>query len=64
MLRALGLARRLPKEEATAEALRATVLAVADDPEVAARCAAVKALMADEGGTKQAADLVGAALST
>ncbi|MET8011667.1 macrolide-inactivating glycosyltransferase [Streptomyces sp. NPDC005271] len=64
MLQALGVARHLPKEEATAEALRSAVLAIADDPEVTARYAEVTARMADEGGTKQAADLIEVALST
>jgi MGT family glycosyltransferase len=62
MLQSLGVARHLPKEEATAENLRAAVLALVDDPEVARRLDAVRAQMAQEGGTRQAADLVEAEL--
>ncbi|WP_425472893.1 macrolide family glycosyltransferase [Streptomyces botrytidirepellens] len=61
-LQSLGVARQLPKEEITAESLRAAVLALADDPRVAARCAEVKARMAAEGGPERAADLIEAEL--
>ncbi|MCP9205785.1 macrolide-inactivating glycosyltransferase [Streptomyces sp. NEAU-Y11] len=64
VLQGLGVARHLPKEEATPEALREAVLALAGDPEVAARCAAVRERMAGEGGTRRAADLIEARLST
>jgi MGT family glycosyltransferase len=57
-LQSLGVARQLPKEEVTAEALREAVLALAEDPGVAARCAAVRARLAAEGGPKRAADLI------
>ncbi|MFI2779472.1 macrolide-inactivating glycosyltransferase [Streptomyces sp. ALB3] len=62
MLQALGVARHLPKEEADAASLRAAVLALVDDPEVAARLAEVRERMAGEGGTKRAADLIEAEL--
>jgi MGT family glycosyltransferase len=62
MLVTLGVARRLDTEAATADALREAVLSVADDPEVAARLAAVQASMAAEGGTRRAADLIEAEL--
>ncbi|SBT90903.1 glycosyltransferase, MGT family [Streptomyces sp. DI166] len=62
MLQALGVARRLDTEEATAEALRETALALVDDPEVARRLKEIQAEMAGEGGTRRAADLIEAAL--
>ncbi|MFC9242695.1 macrolide-inactivating glycosyltransferase [Streptomyces sp. NPDC057136] len=62
MLQALGVARHLPMEEANAETLREAVLALVDDPQVAARVAAVRARMSQEGGTKRAADLIEAEL--
>jgi MGT family glycosyltransferase len=62
MLQALGVARHLPTQEATAEALRETALALLDDPEVARRLKEVQASMAQEGGTRRAADLVEAEL--
>ncbi|MFI6877367.1 macrolide-inactivating glycosyltransferase [Streptomyces sp. NPDC050400] len=62
MLQGLGVARHVPKEEATAETLRAAVLALVDDPEVARRLAALQRDMADEGGTQRAADLIEAEL--
>ncbi|WSY31286.1 macrolide-inactivating glycosyltransferase [Streptomyces sp. NBC_00887] len=62
MLQALGVARHLPKEEADATSLRAAVLALVDDPEVAEKLARVRERMAGEGGTKRAADLIEAEL--
>ncbi|MFF4224662.1 macrolide family glycosyltransferase [Streptomyces abikoensis] len=62
MLVELGVARRLAKEEATPEALREAVLALAGDPDVAARGAAIRRRMAAEGGIRRAADLVEAEL--
>ncbi|MEU5777949.1 macrolide-inactivating glycosyltransferase [Streptomyces venezuelae] len=62
MLQGLGVARHLPMEDATAEALREAVLALVDDPEVARRLGEIKDAMAAEGGTKQAADLIEAEL--
>ncbi|MFH8473512.1 macrolide-inactivating glycosyltransferase [Streptomyces sp. NPDC018000] len=62
MLQALGVARHLPMAEVTPESLRAAVLALVGDPEVAKRAAAVRDRMAGEGGTKQAADLIEAEL--
>lgn len=62
MLRGLGVARRLATEEATAETLRETALALVDDPEVSRRLKEVRAGMAEEGGTRRAADLIEAEL--
>ncbi|MFG2429385.1 macrolide-inactivating glycosyltransferase [Streptomyces sp. NPDC048590] len=62
MLQALGVARHLPKEEADAASLRAAVLALVDDPDVAARLARIQERMAGEGGTRRAADLIEAEL--
>ncbi|ALV32661.1 macrolide-inactivating glycosyltransferase [Streptomyces sp. CdTB01] len=63
MLQALGVARRLDTEEATAEALRATALALVDDPDVARRLGEIRAAMAQEGGAGRAADLIEAELA-
>ncbi|WDT89757.1 macrolide-inactivating glycosyltransferase [Streptomyces sp. SCSIO-PteL053] len=63
MLQSLGVARHLPMEEADAASLREAVLALVDDPEVAARCARLSEQMAREGGTPRAADLIEAELS-
>ncbi|MGW0818451.1 glycosyltransferase [Streptomyces viridiviolaceus] len=62
MLQGLGVARHLPTEEATAEALRTAALALVDDPEVARRLKDLQAEMAQEGGTRRAADLIEAEL--
>ena len=62
MLASLGVARHLPKEEATAEALRAALTELVNDPRVAGCCAAARAAVLAEGGTRQAADLIEAAL--
>ncbi|MFD9445117.1 macrolide-inactivating glycosyltransferase [Streptomyces sp. NPDC060006] len=58
VLQALGVARHLPMEEATADTLREAVLAVADDPGIAERLRTIQAEMAAEGGTSRAADLI------
>ncbi len=63
MLEGLGVARRLPTEEATAEALRTAALALVDDPEVAGRLEEIRTQMAREGGTRRAADLIEAELA-
>jgi MGT family glycosyltransferase len=63
MLQELGVARHLPMEEATAEELRATALRLVDDPEVARRLKEIRAGMAEEGGTRRAADLIEAELA-
>ncbi|APS18461.1 glycosyl transferase [Streptomyces sp. Tue 6075] len=63
MLQSLGVARHLPMEEANAASLREAVLALVDDPEVAARCTRLSEQMAREGGTPRAADLIEAELS-
>lgn len=62
VLQALGVARHVPAEEATAGTLRAAALALVDDPEVARRLKAIRADMAEEGGTRRAADLIEAEL--
>ncbi|MFD4408805.1 macrolide-inactivating glycosyltransferase [Streptomyces sp. NPDC058476] len=62
MLQALGVARHVPMEEATADTLREAVLAMVDDPEVARRLREVREQMAGEGGTRRAADLIEAEL--
>lgn len=63
MLQALGVARHVPMGEADAATLRAAVLALLGDPEVAERSARLRAQMAKEGGTPRAADLIEAELS-
>ncbi|MEH0637061.1 macrolide-inactivating glycosyltransferase [Streptomyces bottropensis] len=63
MLQSLGVARHLPKEEATADALREAVLALVDDPDVARRLKELQREMAEEGGTRRAADLIEAELA-
>ncbi|MFK0119398.1 glycosyltransferase [Streptomyces sp. NPDC090994] len=63
MLQALGVARKLLTEEATAEALRTAALALVDDPEAARRLTEIQAEMAEEGGTRRAADLIEAELA-
>ncbi|MFE0346745.1 macrolide-inactivating glycosyltransferase [Streptomyces griseoluteus] len=62
MLQALGVARTLLTEDATADRLRETALALVDDPEVAARLQQLQADMVREGGTTRAADLIEAEL--
>ncbi|MEV7056705.1 macrolide-inactivating glycosyltransferase [Streptomyces microflavus] len=63
MLQALGVARHVPMEEADAATLRAAVLALLGDPEVAERSARLREQMAKEGGTPRAADLIEAEMS-
>ncbi|KOU13145.1 glycosyl transferase [Streptomyces sp. WM6372] len=63
VLQGLGVARHLPMEEADARTLREAVLALVEDPEVAARAEAIRADMATEGGTRRAADLIEAELA-
>ncbi|MFJ9833990.1 macrolide-inactivating glycosyltransferase [Streptomyces sp. NPDC101169] len=62
VLQSLGVARRLPTEEATADRLREAALALTGDPEVARRLKDIQARMAEEGGTRRAADLIEAEL--
>ncbi|MEF9907333.1 macrolide-inactivating glycosyltransferase [Streptomyces sp. P9-A2] len=62
MLQALGVARHLPAGEATAETLRTAALDLTGDPEVARRLDGIRAGMAEEGGTRRAADLIEAEL--
>ncbi|CAM5340246.1 Macrolide-inactivating glycosyltransferase OS=Streptomyces antimycoticus OX=68175 GN=SSPO_063530 PE=3 SV=1 [Streptomyces antimycoticus] len=61
-LEALGVGRHLPKEEATAQALRKAVLDLTSDPEVARTSARLRAEVRAEGGTGRAADLIEDAL--
>ncbi|MEU3554818.1 macrolide-inactivating glycosyltransferase [Streptomyces fragilis] len=61
-LASLGVARHVPAEEATADVLRTAALALVDDPEVGARLSAIRDRMAQEGGTRRAADLIEAEL--
>jgi len=63
LLQGLGVARQLPTEDATADALRTAALALVDDPEVARRLKEIQARMAQEGGTRRAADLIEAELA-
>ncbi|MEV8286158.1 macrolide-inactivating glycosyltransferase [Streptomyces niveus] len=58
----LGVARQLPMEDVTADALREAVTALVADPEVARRGEEIKQDMAKEGGTYQAADIIESAL--
>ncbi|WP_431997988.1 macrolide-inactivating glycosyltransferase [Streptomyces fungicidicus] len=62
MLQGLGVARHVPSGEADAGTLRAAALALVDDPEVARRLKGIQAEMAEEGGTRRAADLIEAEL--
>nr|WP_256106754.1 macrolide-inactivating glycosyltransferase [Streptomyces sp. ODS05-4] len=62
MLVSLGVARRLDTEDATPEALRAAVLELAADPDVARRAADLRRQATEEGGTSRAADLIEAEL--
>ncbi|MER6091204.1 macrolide-inactivating glycosyltransferase [Streptomyces bluensis] len=62
MLQSLGVARHLPMEQATADALREGVLGLVGDPEVARRLEVIRKQMAEEGGTRRAADLIEAEL--
>ncbi|MGW6903476.1 macrolide-inactivating glycosyltransferase [Streptomyces sp. NPDC054940] len=63
MLQALGVARRIDTEDATAQALRETALALVGDSEVARILKGIQAEMAEEGGTRRAADLIEAELA-
>ncbi|MFF3440016.1 macrolide family glycosyltransferase [Streptosporangium sp. NPDC002721] len=54
----LGVGRRVDTEEATPEALRAALLDLTSDPEVAARLAKLREEVRGEGGTVRAADLI------
>ncbi|CAM5555200.1 macrolide-inactivating glycosyltransferase [Streptomyces spiroverticillatus] len=58
MLQALGVARRIDTEDATAELLRSTGELLVSDPEIARKLAGIAADMAKEGGTRRAADLI------
>lgn len=62
ILASLGVARHVPTDEATADTLREAVLELVADPDVARRLQEIKASMADEGGTRRAADLIEAEL--
>ncbi|MCP2258836.1 glycosyltransferase, MGT family [Streptoalloteichus tenebrarius] len=58
----LGVARRFDTDQATAEALRAALLDLTGDPEVAARLDVLRKELRAEGGTTRAADLIEAYL--
>lgn len=58
----LGVARQLPIEDATPDALREAMTALATDPEVARRGEEIKEAMSKEGGTHQAADIIESSL--
>ncbi|WP_052847376.1 macrolide family glycosyltransferase [Streptomyces avicenniae] len=58
----LGVGRRIDTADATAEALRAALLALTGDPAVARRSAELRAAARAEGGTARAADLIEAML--
>jgi MGT family glycosyltransferase len=58
LLEALGVGRHVPREEATPERLRQALLELTGSPEVAARCAALRAEVRAEGGARAAADVV------
>ncbi len=62
MLQGLGVARRIDTEDATAELLRSTGESLVSDPDVARKLAGIAAEMAQEGGTRRAADLIEAEL--
>ncbi|PBC83969.1 glycosyltransferase, MGT family [Streptomyces sp. 2224.1] len=62
MLAALGVARYLPKDRATPRNLREAVLSLLNDPDVPRHVSRLQQHLAHEGGTRQAADLVEAAL--
>ncbi|MFJ7250777.1 macrolide family glycosyltransferase [Kitasatospora sp. NPDC098652] len=59
---ALGVARRLDTEEATAAALRAALVELVGDPAVGERLAVLAAAARAEGGTARAVDLIEAEL--
>ncbi|MBB5071813.1 MGT family glycosyltransferase [Saccharopolyspora gloriosae] len=59
----LGIGVRLPKEQATPEALRAALDQVCDDPELLARSRAIRQEIQEAGGARTAADVVEQVLS-
>lgn len=62
VLEALGVGRALEPSRVTPESLRAAVLELSGDPEVARRSAALRAELRAAGGAAAAADLIEAAL--
>ncbi|MEU6123537.1 macrolide family glycosyltransferase [Streptomyces sp. NPDC047123] len=58
----LGVARRVDTADATADVLRAALLSLVADPEVAGCSARLKELARSEGGARRAADLIEAEL--
>ncbi|MFD4634074.1 macrolide family glycosyltransferase [Streptomyces sp. NPDC058284] len=54
----LGVARRVDTEAATGDVLRSALLGLVADPDVARRCAELKAEVRAEGGARRAADLI------
>ena len=63
LLQGLGVARHLPKEKASAEALRLALDELTTDPAVADRLAEIRARTLQEGGARHAADVVESALA-
>ncbi|UJB44577.1 macrolide family glycosyltransferase [Streptomyces sp. A1-5] len=61
-LERLGVARQLANGQVTARALGDAVRSLIDDPDVAATLRRIRAEMADEGGSRRAADLIEAQL--
>lgn len=59
---ALGVARRLDTEQATPDALRSALLQLTEDPAVAARLAALRMQLREEGGATRAAQVLEAEL--
>ncbi|KOG54234.1 glycosyl transferase [Streptomyces griseoflavus] len=62
ILQGLGVARYIPKAEATADVLREAVLSLVNDSQVAAVSERIRREVAAEGGAKRAADLIEAKL--
>ncbi|WP_050514716.1 macrolide family glycosyltransferase [Streptomyces rimosus] len=58
ILQGLGVARHVPKEEATARVLREAVLGLVNDAQVAAVSERIRREVAAEGGAQRAADLI------
>lgn len=58
LLESLGVARHVPKEEATAKALRDALDDLLADPQLPDRLRSVQQAVTQEGGTRQAADVI------
>ncbi|MFG3258201.1 macrolide family glycosyltransferase [Streptomyces sp. NPDC048172] len=64
LLAGLGVARHVPKEKATVEALREALEELTSSPEVASRLAEARTRAAGEGGAPHAADIIESALDS